>query len=131
MCVVWVHMKGFKEFIMRPTLIDMAVGLVMALALKDLVASLVKHMIMPLVGILFGKPSFDHLAVTINGSVLQWGSFVTAIVAFVSLGFGVYFFVVKPFQMYQDRKPKEPEAPEEADPQLELLTEIRDSLRNR
>ena len=131
MRVVWLHMKGFKEFIMRPTLIDMAVGLVMALALKDLVAALVTHMIMPLVGILFGKPSFDHLSVTINGSVLQWGSFVTAVVAFVSLGFGVYFFVVKPYQMYQDRKPKEPEAPPEVDPQLELLTEIRDSLRNR
>lgn len=124
-------MKGFKEFIMRPTLIDMAVGLVMALALKDLVSALVKHMIMPLVGILFGKPSFDHLSSTINGSVLQWGSFVTAVVAFVSLGFGVYFFVVKPFQMYQDRKPKEPEAPPEVDAQLELLKEIRDSLRNR
>ncbi len=126
---MWLDMKGFKEFIMRPTLIDMAVGLVMALALKDLVSAMVKHMIMPLVGILFGKPSFDHLSVTINGSVVQWGSFVTAVVAFVSLGFGVYFFVVKPYQMYQDRKPKEPEAPPEVDAQLELLKEIRDSLR--
>jgi large conductance mechanosensitive channel len=120
-------MKGFKEFIMRPTLIDMAVGLVMALALKELVSAL----IMPLVGILFGKPSFDHLSTTINGSELLWGSLVTAIVAFVSLGFGVYFFVVKPYQMYQDRQPKEPEEPPAVDEQLELLREIRDGLQNR
>ena len=120
-------MKGFKEFIMRPTLIDMAVGLVMALALKDLVKSLVDHMIMPLVGILFTKPSFDHLTLTINGSVVKWGSFVSAIVGFVILGFGVYYFVVKPFQMYQARKPKEEEEPE-VDEQIELLKAIRDAL---
>ncbi len=120
-------MRGFKEFIMRPTLIDMAVGLVMALALKELVGSLVKHMIMPLVGVLFGKPSFDHLNTTINDSVILWGSFVTSIVAFVSLGFGVYFFVVKPFEMYNARKPKEEEE-EKVDEQLELLKEIRDAL---
>ena len=120
-------MKGFKEFIMRPTLIDMAVGLVMALALKDLVKSLVDHMIMPLVGILFTKPSFDHLTLTINGSVVKWGSFVSAIVGFVILGFGVYYFVVKPFQMYQARKPKEEEEPK-VDEQIELLKAIRDAL---
>ena len=120
-------MKGFKDFIMRPNLIDMAVGLVMALALKDLVGALVKHLIMPMVGIMFGKPSFDHLSFAVNGSVIQWGSFVTAVVAFISLGFGVYLFVVKPFQMYQARQPKEEEQPK-VDPQLELLKEIRDAL---
>ena len=121
-------MKGFKEFIMRPTLIDMAVGLVMALALKDLVTSLVDHMIMPLVGIMFEKPSFDHLNTTVNGSVILWGSFLTAVVGFVMLGFGVYFFVVKPYQMYQDRKPKVAEEVK-LDAQLKLLEEIRDALR--
>ena len=121
-------MKGFKEFIMRPTLIDMAVGLVMALALKDLVKAMVAHMIMPLVGILFGKPSFDHLTFKINDSVIHYGSFITAVTTFVSLGFGVYFFVVKPYQLYQARQPKEEEAPE-INEQVELLKEIRDSLR--
>lgn len=121
-------MQGFKKFIMRPTLIDMAVGLVMALALKDLVQSMVDHIIMPLVAILFGKPSFDYLKFTINDSVILWGSFVTNVVAFVSLGFGVYYFVVKPYQMYQDRKPKEEVAPE-VNEQLEILKEIRDALK--
>lgn len=121
-------MKGFKEFIMRPTLIDMAVGLVMALALKELVTSLVNNMLMPVTGILFQKPSFDHLVVTVNGSIIKWGSFVTSIVGFVMLGFSVYFFVVKPYQMYQDRKPKEEEAPK-VDEQIELLKEIRDGLK--
>ncbi len=121
-------MQGFKNFIMRANLIDMAVGLVMALALKDLVAALIDDIIMPLTGIVFGKPSFDHLHFSINGSVILWGSFVSALVAFVSLGFGVYFFVVKPFQMYQKLNPKEAPAPE-VDPQLELLKEIRDLLK--
>ncbi len=121
-------MRGFKEFVMRPTIIDMAVGLVMALALKALVGSLVKHMIMPLVGILFGKPSFDHLFIEINGSMIMWGSFLTSLITFVSLGFGVYYFVVKPFEMYKDRQPKEEEE-EKVDEQIELLKEIRDSLK--
>lgn len=120
-------MRGFKEFVMRPTLIDMAVGLVMALALKELVGSLVKHMIMPLIGVLFGKPSFDNLMVTINGSNIMWGSFATAILTFISLGFGVYYFVVKPFELYQARKPKEEEEAK-VDEQLELLKQIRDAL---
>ena len=59
--------KEFREFAMRPTLIEVAIGLVMALALAALVGSLVDHIVMPIVGIIFGEPSFNHVMVlTIN-----------------------------------------------------------------
>lgn len=123
-----VLMKGFKEFIMRPTLVDVAVAFVMGKALSDLVGSLVKNLVMPGVGIVGGAPNFDSYMTTINGSQITWGTFLTALATFIFVGFGVYMFIVKPFQMYEERKPKEPEE-EAVDEQLVLLREIRDNLK--
>ena len=100
-------LKEFKEFAMRPTLIEVAIGLVMALALAALVNSLVEHIVMPIVGIIFGEPSFDSvLILTINDSQIRFGSFLTAIVAFLSLAFAVFFFIIKPYKAYLATKPE-------------------------
>ncbi len=126
--------KEFKEFAMRPTLVEVAVGLVMALALKSVVDSLIEHVIMPIVGIIFGEPSFDQaLVLTINDSQIRLGSFLTAAVAFISIAFAVFFFIIKPYKAFVERtKDPEPEPEPEADPEdLVLLREIRDALRNR
>jgi large conductance mechanosensitive channel len=125
-------LKEFKEFAMRPTLIEVAIGLVMALALAALVNSLVEHIVMPIVGIIFGEPSFDSVMIlTINDSQIRIGSFLTAIVAFLSIAFAVFFFIIKPYKAYL-AKQEEPEAEPEADPEdLVLLREIRDALRTR
>ena len=78
--------KEFKEFAMRPTLIEVAVGLVMALALAALVGSLVEHVVMPIVGIIFREPSFDSaLVLTINDSQIRFGPFLTQVVSFFSI----------------------------------------------
>ena len=123
-------LKEFKEFAMKPTLIEVAIGLVMALALAALVNSLVEHIVMPIVGIIFGEPSFDSVMIlTINDSQIRFGSFLTAIVAFLSIAFAVFFFIIKPYKAYMAKK-EEPEPEPEADPEnLVLLREIRDALR--
>ncbi len=123
-------LKGFKDFIFRPGLVETGVGLVMALATVAVLTALVENIIMPIVGILFGEPTFDDVMIlTINGSEIRFGAFLTALVSFLAIGFAVYFFIVKPYQSIQDRV-SEPEEEEEAgDPEdIVLLREIRDAL---
>jgi large conductance mechanosensitive channel len=127
-------LKEFKEFAMRPTLIEIAVGLVMAAALGALVNALVEFVVMPIVGIIFGEPSFNNaLVLTLNNSPIFFGAFLTAVVKFVSIAAAVFFFIIKPYQAYLEAKNGPAEEPEaEADPEdLILLREIRDALRTR
>lgn len=96
--------REFKEFALGGNLIEVAVGLVMALALAALITALVETIIMPLVGAIFGAPNFNELwVVTINDSQVMFGTFVTALVSFLSIAFGVYFLVVKPYNAYKAR----------------------------
>jgi large conductance mechanosensitive channel len=119
----------FKEFAMGGNLVETGVALVMALALAAVINSLVENVLMPIVGIIFGEPSFDSLTWTVNGSVILYGSFITALVSFVAIAFAVYFFIVKPYNAYKERvasgEEEEPAAPPE---DIALLREIRDSL---
>ena len=119
----------FKEFAMGGNLVETGVALVMALALAAVINSLVENVLMPIVGIIFGEPSFDSLTWTINGSVILYGSFITAFVSFLAIAFAVYFFIVKPYNAYKERvasgEEEEPAAPPE---DIMLLREIRDSL---
>jgi large conductance mechanosensitive channel len=119
----------FKEFAMGGNLVETGVALVMALALAAVINSLVENVLMPIVGIIFGEPSFDSLTWTVNGSVILYGSFITAFVSFLAIAFAVYFFIVKPYNAYKERvasgEEEEPAAPPE---DIMLLREIRDSL---
>lgn len=121
--------KEFKEFAIGGNLVEVGVALVMALALAAVINSLVENVLMPIVGIIFGEPSFDSLTWTINGSVILYGSFITAFVSFLAVAFAVYFFIVKPYNAYKERvasgQEEEPAAPPE---DIMLLREIRDSL---
>jgi large conductance mechanosensitive channel len=119
--------KEFRDFIARGNMIDLAVGFVMGAAFKAVVDSLVANVIMPIVAIPFGEPSFDNIIWTVNGSDLLIGSFITSLVAFVMVALGVFLFIVKPYNAYRDRQEAAEE--EEAGPsEIDLLTEIRDSL---
>ena len=80
--------KEFKEFAIGGNLVEVGVALVMALALAAVINSLVENVLMPIVGIIFGEPSFDSLTWTINGSVILYGSFITAIVKFLAVALG-------------------------------------------
>ena len=124
--------KDFKEFALGGNLVEVAVGLVMALAVAALVTSLVEDVVMPIVGIVVGEPSFDDLTWTVNGSVILYGSFITAFITFLSIAFGVYFFIVKPYNAFKARVAAgEEEAPAAPPEDIMLLREIRDALSKR
>lgn len=120
--------QEFRDFITKGNLIDIAVGFIMGVAFTALVDSLVGDVLMPIVAIAFGEPSFHNITWTINDSVIMIGSFITAIVSFLLIALTVFFFIVKPFNAFRARITKD-EAQEDAGPtEVELLTEIRDAL---
>ncbi len=118
--------QEFRDFIAKGNMIDIAVGFIMGVAFTALVGSLVENVLMPIVAIPFGEPSFNAVIWTVNGSEILVGSFITSLVAFLLVAVAVFFFIVKPYNGYKART-ETPE--EEAGPtEVELLTEIRDSL---
>lgn len=98
----------FKQFLTRGNLIEIAVGLVMAVAFTAVVDALVKGLIMPLVAALFGQPSFDALTFTLNGSVFFYGTFLTQVVNFLLVAAAVFFLVVKPVNAMLSRRKETP-----------------------
>lgn len=121
--------KDFKAFALSGDLLAIGVALVMALALTALIGALVEFIIMPIVGILFGEPSFDSLTVTVNDSIIAYGSFLTALVTFLSIAVAVFFLIVKPYQAYQARQKTGEAPPAEPSEDIVLLREIRDGLK--
>jgi large conductance mechanosensitive channel len=89
-------MKGFKQFILRGNVLDLAVAVVMGAAFGTVVSSLVKDLLTPIIAAVVGSPDFSRIAVDINGSKLLIGEFLNAVIAFVMLSAVVYFFVVLP-----------------------------------
>jgi len=119
----------FKSFALGGNLVEIAAGLVLALAFAAVVTSLVENIIMPIVGIIFGEPTFDDLTWTINGSVITYGTFITAVVAFLLVAFALFVFVVRPYNNWKARTESgEEEAPPPAE-EIVLLREIRDGLK--
>jgi len=89
-------MKGFKQFILRGNVLDLAVAVVMGAAFTAVVTALVKDLLTPIVGALIGQPDFSALTVDVNGSKLLIGDFMNAVIAFLMLAAAVYFFIVLP-----------------------------------
>ena len=89
-------MKGFKEFILRGNVLDLAVAVVMGAAFGAVVTALVKDLLTPLIAAIVGAPDFSNISLTVNGSKLLIGDFLNAIIAFLMLATVVYFFVVLP-----------------------------------
>jgi large conductance mechanosensitive channel len=121
----------FKEFISKGNVIMLAVGFIMGVAFQGVVNSLVEHVIMPIVAIPFGEPNFDELTLTINDSVIMWGSFVTSAVVFLLTALAVFLFIIKPYNAYVNKHGMKEEEPGSGPSEVELLTEIRDSLQSR
>jgi len=122
-------LKEFKDFITKGNLIEIAVGLVMALAFTAVINALVNNVLMPLIAAIFGKPSFDDLTATLNESVIPYGTFITAVVTFLLIAAAVFFFVVKPYNAWKARRAKAEEAaPAAPAEEIVLLREIRDRL---
>ncbi len=101
---------GFKQFILRGNVVDLAVGVVMGAAFGTVVSGFVKDLLTPLIAAIVGKPDFSALKFTINGSQFLFGDFVNAVVAFVLVAAAVYYFVVLPVNALMARVKKEPPA---------------------
>ena len=89
-------MKGFKQFILRGNVLDLAVAVVMGAAFGAVVSSLVKDLLTPIIAAVVGSPDFSRIALDVNGSKLLIGEFLNAVIAFLMLAVVVYFFVVLP-----------------------------------
>ena len=122
-------LKEFRDFALKGNLIEFGTALVLAIAFTNLINSMVDHILMPIVGIIFGEPSFDRLDVTINDSVILYGSFLTSVVTFLMIAAAVYFFVVKPYNQIMDRR-RAGDTTDEATPEPEELTLLRQIAAN-
>jgi large conductance mechanosensitive channel len=117
-------MQGFRNFVMRGNLVELAVAFVIGAAFATVVTAFTT-MFMDVLGKLGGTPNFSDYK---PGGV-SVGAFLTALISFLIVAFVIYFFVVKPYETAKERFfPKEPDA-ETIDPNTELLKEIRDELR--
>jgi large conductance mechanosensitive channel len=123
-------LKGFREFIMRGNVVDLAVGIVIGVAFGAVVTAFVNGIVNPLIAAIFGKPNLDSVGTfTINHAHFSIGLVLTALVNFVLVAAAIYFFVVVPVNAMRARyqKPEEDAGPTE----VELLAQIRDELRTR
>jgi large conductance mechanosensitive channel len=89
-------LSGFKQFILRGNVVDLAVGVVIGAAFGTVVTALVKDLINPIVALVVGKPDFTGISFAVRGTVFPIGDFITALVSFVLIAAAVYFFVVTP-----------------------------------
>lgn len=89
-------LQGFKAFVLRGNVLDLAVAVVIGAAFGAVVTALVKDLITPLIGAIVGQPDFSALVVTVNGSAFLIGDFLNAVLSFLLVAAAVYFFVVAP-----------------------------------
>jgi len=89
-------LKGFKEFMLRGNVVDLAVAVVIGGAFGAIVTALVKDLVTPLIAAIIGTPDFSAITFTINNSKFLVGDFINALVSFLLIGGAIYFFVVAP-----------------------------------
>lgn len=118
-------MKGFKQFLLRGNVVDLAVGVVIGAAFGAVVTEFVKDLLTPFIAAIVGKPDFSAFFFEINGSKFLYGNFVNAVISFILIAAAVYFFIVVPMNKLVEWSRKTP-AP--ADPTTkkcpECLSEI-------
>jgi large conductance mechanosensitive channel len=97
-------LKGFRQFIFRGNVVDLAVAVVIGAAFGAVVAAFVKDLLTPFIAALFGKPDFSALYAELNGSRIMYGEFINSLVSFLLIAVAVYFFVVVPMNAYMAHK---------------------------
>ena len=99
--------SDFKQFVLRGNVVDLAVAVVIGTAFAAVVKALVTDLVTPIVALIFGKPSFENLSFTINGSHFLYGDFINALITFLSIAAAVFFFVVAPINALMKRRAQE------------------------
>jgi len=125
-------LKGFRDFIMRGNVIDLAIAVVVGAAFNAVVQELVKDIVTPLIAAIGGKSDFSALSFTINHSKFQYGAFLNALISFLVVAAALYFVVVLPLNKIAERRAaKLAKGEPDPDPKSEeiiLLQQIRDLL---
>jgi large conductance mechanosensitive channel len=103
--------SGFRKFLLRGNVVDLAVAVVIGAAFGAVVQALVKDLITPVIGAFGGVPDFSALFFTVNGSRFLIGDFINALLAFIVIAAVVYYFVVLPVGRLMDRSAPEPPKP--------------------
>ncbi len=96
-------LNEFKAFLLQGNLVTVAIAFVMGVSFAALLTSFVSDMITPIIGAIVGQSDFSNLTFTINSSVFSYGAFITAILTFISIAAAVFFFIVKPYELYEAR----------------------------
>jgi large conductance mechanosensitive channel len=105
-------MRGFRDFLLRGNVVDLAIAVVIGAAFGAVVTAFVKDLITPLIAAIGGQPNFAALNFTINKSTFLYGDFINALIAFVIIAAVIYFLVVQPYTRLMDRfKPAPTPAP--------------------
>jgi len=99
--------KGFRDFILRGNVVDLAIGVVIGAAFGTVVTAFVKDLLTPIIGALVQKPDFSNLYFTVNNSKFLYGDFINAVIAFVLIAAAVYYFVVLPVNAIMKRFEKQ------------------------
>lgn len=120
--------KEFSNFIMRGNVLELAVGIIIGGAFGKIVTSLVNDILMPIIGMILGGLNFDSLSLKIGEAKIMYGSFIGQIIDFLIISFCI-FIIVKFVNKITNKKEKAEEAPK-VSPEVILLTEIRDLLKN-
>ncbi len=117
-------LSGFKQFLLRGNVVDLAVGVVMGAAFGSVVNSFVKDLLTPFIAATVGKPNFSYLILEVNGAKITYGDFLNAAISFLLVAAAVYFFVVLPVNALMSRAKKEPPADPTSKKCPECLSEI-------
>lgn len=118
-------LKGFRDFIMRGNVVDLAVAVVIGAAFGAVITSFVTDLLTPLIAAVFGQPDFSGLTFTINNSEFLYGAFINALIAFLLIALAVYFVVVVPMNRLAERRARGEAAAEATSKQCpECLSEI-------
>ena len=127
-------LKGFKEFISRGNVVELAVGVIIGAAFKNIVDALVDGIINPLIAAVIGKPDFsDAFILTLNGTDVKFGVLITAVINFLLMALALYLCIIVPMNALNERMKKQAaddaaDAAKEESDEVKLLTEIRDAL---
>lgn len=116
--------KGFRDFLLRGNVVDLAVAVIIGAAFTAIVTSFVTNIITPLIAAIVGKPDFSALVLKVNGGIITYGTFLNSVISFVLIAIVVYFMIVAPMNYVMSRlnKPVVEEVTTKACPQC--LSEI-------
>lgn len=117
-------LKGFKQFILRGNVVDLAVGVVIGASFSNIVNALVKDILTPFISAIAKSPDFSKLFFTINGSSIMYGNFLNALISFLLVAIAVYFFVITPINYLVSKSKKEAPADPSSKKCPECLSEI-------